>query len=238
MFSEEKPALPAIKHIDTKDTTIKDEPLEINDSCDPTEQIESVESNERNTSDPPADFHHPIEKLELVLKEEDTNSSNDDELMSPLNLKNDNIYDGTKEPAANTRPKRNLKPAFEKYQGSLGNTKAKNKNIAKKQPTKKQETKNIISDKGRKPLQQLSVVKNCICRKCGKKFVDADLLKFHMNIHSDKRPHECKTCGKRFQSKDKLKVSEKTSAICIKWHRIQLIELNQYFRIMTTHILA
>lgn len=121
MFVEEKPVLPSIEHVEVKDTVIKDEPLEFyDDISDQNEQNESLESNEANASESANDIKEPMEMLELVLKPEDNNPSDHDELMEPPQA------------AANSRPKRKRKPVLKEYQVDPGNDKAKNKAKDKK----------------------------------------------------------------------------------------------------------
>lgn len=168
------------KYVDTNDTAVKEEPLEINDIGDPNA--------------PESPKHQPKDI-----------SPNDKGITD----------DAANEPAKNTRPKREPKPAMEKYQGDFGNNKAKPKGNGKQAPRKKPATKTSVPEKSRKPLQPLPAVKYSACNKCGNKFGNADLLKNHMKIHDeammgkgDEKKYECKTCGKRFKGKDKLKVSK------------------------------
>lgn len=154
MCSKENSASSPIDRVDVMDTSAKQK------------SKGAKLSNERNES-----------KRKLVSKQENINSSDDDEML----------------PTSNERPKRKPAPLQEKYQA--GSNKVKSK--ASKQPKK--------NDVGKSKLPRS---KKSVCNTCGKEFIGADLLKRHMKIHSDERPHKCKTCGKRFSRKDKLKVND------------------------------
>lgn len=192
MFAEEKPVMRPIEHIDVNDASVKDE------------LIESNESNAAETSDDFTETFEPMAKLEVVLKQENINSSEDNEMLPLPNLEH-GIFDvTTSESALNNRPKRKPKPLQEKYQA--GNIKTKSK--SNKQPTKKNEAENTRSEKDRKQLQRLPRSNSSVCDTCGKNFIDKSGLTRHMKIHSDVRPHKCKTCEKRFRAKNELKVSD------------------------------
>lgn len=93
IFVEQKPFLPPIEHVEINDTCVKDEPNEL------------IEANESNAAEASGDFDEsfePMAKLELVLKQENINSSDVDEMLP--------FQSSELEPASNGRPKRKRKP--------------------------------------------------------------------------------------------------------------------------------
>lgn len=159
-FTEQKPVLPPIEHVNIKDICIKDE---------------LIEANELNATEMSDDFDEPLEpmaKLELVLEHEDINPMDDDE-MPNLEL----------ESTSNGRPKRKPKPLQEKFQAGTNKVKSK----SNEQPKKMNKAKNTDSGKDRKKLQKLPPSNSCVCDTCGKDFMYPDSLKRHMKIHSDIR---------------------------------------------------